>query len=293
MTKHLKKITTAALLAAICCASSTVSVMAQAQKRSETVIIMQTDNPYMSVNGIDVSIDDNGTAPVIQDGRTLMPIRAFAESIGANVFWNSSQRTVTITYNGKKIRLEIDSNLAYVDYETKTLDVPATIINDRTFLPIRFVAESFGCDVDWNGDTNTITIELHKENLQHAAVVCDMSDSVISKVSEIVADFIGADLYDVKDKDFTADNYDTVLIGYLGKLPEDIKEVLNDNDFSGKHIAPFCVGDIEDSEREISLATLGAYVDDGLEIGVAELENEDNILALASEWLLHINLIQR
>ncbi len=290
--KRLLYLAVSFLIAASVMAASAVSVMADAERRSETVITMQTENPVMQVNGIDVSIDDSGTAPVIRDGRTLMPIRAFAESIGANVVWNGSQRTVLITYNGKRTQLTIDSEIAYVDYEAKTLDVPPAIINDRTFLPIRFVAESFGCDVDWNGDTSEITILLNKENIQHAAVVYEADSNGVCRAAEIIADLLGADLYSVEDADFRSDDYDTIFVGYSDGLSENIKKALETDNYFGKHIAPFCVGDIGESDREISLLATGAYVEDGLEIKTDDLENEADVLSAAAAWLSHIRLIQ-
>ena len=290
--KRLLKLTVSLLSVISLMGAAAASVTAAPEQRSETVITMQTENPVMQVNGIAVSIDSSGTSPVIRDGRTLMPVRAFAESIGANVVWNGSQRTVLITYNGKRTQLTIDSELAYVDYEAKTLDVPPAIINDRTFLPIRFVAESFGCDVEWNGDTSTITIRLNKENVQHAAVIYEADSQTVQRAAEIVADLLGDDLYSADDTDFEPDDYDTVLVGYSDGLQEGIEEVLENGGFSDKHIAPFCVGGIGESEREISLLAAGAYVEDGLEIKTADLENEADVLSAAAAWLSHIRLIQ-
>lgn len=288
MKRFIKSTVSLILLASVFAACGS---FATAERRGDTVITMQVDNPQMTVYGININIDDGGSSPVIRDGRTLMPIRAFAESIGANVFWNGSQRTVTITYNGKKMLLTIDDTAAYVDYITQTLDVPPTIINDRTYLPVRFISESFGCEVNWNEETRGITIELKKDNLQHAAVVCD-GEGEIYRASEIIADIIGADLYSADDTDLDLAGYETVLAGYYtedGKLPEGIVNILA-GDYKGKNIAPFCIGDIVDTEREISVAATGAYVEDGWEVPDTD---EGEILRGALSWLMHLKLIQR
>lgn len=140
------------------------AVVAMSEETTEptdekTVITMQIDNPKMTINGNETDIDDNGTAPVIRDDRTLLPIRAFVEGIGGTVSWNGDTKTATLEYGDTKIELVIDSPIATLNGNERTLDTTPVIINDRTFLPIRFVAESFGYVVSWNGDTKTITIE--------------------------------------------------------------------------------------------------------------------------------------
>ncbi len=121
-------------------------------------ITMQIDNPVMTVNGEEQSIDENGTAPITLNDRTLVPIRAIIEAMGGTVDWDGQTETATLIYGGDEIRLVIDSTTAYLNDEAQTLDVAPITINDRTMLPIRFIAESFGFDVDWDADTETVTI---------------------------------------------------------------------------------------------------------------------------------------
>lgn len=99
-------------------------------------------------------------APVNISGRILLPVRSILEALGANIQWDSVTRTVTASKQGKNIKLQIDSIRATVNGETKTLDVPATIINNKTFVPVRFIAESFGADVDWNPIDRIILITI-------------------------------------------------------------------------------------------------------------------------------------
>ena len=98
------------------------------------------------------------TAPVIIDGRTLVPVRAIFENLGAEVGWDNATKTVTATTAEQKIILTLNSATAYVDDVQKTLDVPAQSINGRTMVPVRFVAESLGCEVLWDADTQTVHI---------------------------------------------------------------------------------------------------------------------------------------
>ncbi len=112
------------------------------------------------LNGEKIKFDQQ---PVIQKGRTLVPIRAVVEKMGGSVEWNSSTRTAVLKFSGKIIKLTIDSNVAYLNEEEKELDVAPQIINGRTLLPIRFVAESFGFDVDWNASSQTVIIVTRKD----------------------------------------------------------------------------------------------------------------------------------
>lgn len=143
-----------------------MSITALAAKGGEE-IVLQINNPVMTVNGAEKEIDpERGTAPVIRDGRTLLPVRAVVEEIGGTVGWNEELREVTLTYEENEIKLTIDSSEAYLNGEVQTLDVAPTVINDRTMLPIRFIAESFGYVVEWNESTQTITIVKEAETAE-------------------------------------------------------------------------------------------------------------------------------
>ncbi len=144
----------------------------------EKVIEMKIGSPYMFVNGIMEEIDPGrGTKPVIipKWGRTVVPIRAIVEALGGTIEWDGKTRSITITLNEKQlppsppvhtiyIVMQIDNPVASVNGEKRWIDsknhsVKPVIINDRTMVPIRFVAENLGCTVEWDGKTKTITIK--------------------------------------------------------------------------------------------------------------------------------------
>lgn len=112
----------------------------------------------------DVTVTINGArlelpqSPVIKDGRTLVPFRGIFEAFGAEVGWDSKTRTVSGSTADKNIKLTIGSNTAYVNGAKKSLDVAPEIINDYTMVPVRFVSESLGAEVKWNGITRTVII---------------------------------------------------------------------------------------------------------------------------------------
>jgi len=107
------------------------------------------------VNGTKVTFDQ---PPILENGRTLVPLRAIFEALGAKVDWNNSTQTVVATKGGTQISLQIGSTQMYVNGSVKTLDVPAKLINSRTLVPVRAISEAFGCKVDWIQDTQTVVI---------------------------------------------------------------------------------------------------------------------------------------
>ncbi len=109
------------------------------------------------LNNEEVSFDQ---PPIIQNDRTLVPLRAIFEAMGATVYWNGNTQTVISTLYGTTVQLTIGSNILYRNGEAKTLDVPAQIINDYTMVPARAVAEAFGAYVDWDGSERTVYIHI-------------------------------------------------------------------------------------------------------------------------------------
>ena len=134
--------------------------------KKRIIIKLQIGNPMMTVNGVEMEIDPGrGTKPFIVNGwnRTVVPIRAIVESLGGTVGWEPDTRMVWIILNTTTINMWINKPLAKVDGTTVWIDpnnhnVCPIIANDRTFVPIRFVAESLGCEVLWDGETKTVTI---------------------------------------------------------------------------------------------------------------------------------------
>lgn len=107
------------------------------------------------INNQQVSSD---VMPIIQNDRTLVPARAVFENLGGKVEWDQNNYMVTVKYDTVEVILKINNKVATVNGEEKMLDVPATIINGRTMIPARFVAEELGFVVGWVDSTRTVTI---------------------------------------------------------------------------------------------------------------------------------------
>jgi len=114
------------------------------------------ENVYLYVNG--KRIDNLTMPPIIFEGSTLVPAREVFEPLGANVEWNKETQEVTVTYNQNLIKLKINSETALVNNTEKKLSMPPKIINNKTMIPARFIAESIGMKVEWSNDTRIINI---------------------------------------------------------------------------------------------------------------------------------------
>ena len=108
--------------------------------------------------------------PVIVDDRTLVPMRRIFEAMGATVTWSEPLQTITSVRNQDTITMTIGDDTVYRNgTAVYTMDVPAQIMQDRTMVPVRAIAESFGASVGWDGKTYTITIATTGSTEQTAA----------------------------------------------------------------------------------------------------------------------------
>ncbi|MDD7363467.1 MAG: copper amine oxidase N-terminal domain-containing protein [Peptoniphilus sp.] len=117
-------------------------------------------NLHLVVDGEYVATD---VPPFIENDRTLVPVRFVSERLNAAVDWDQKTRQVTVSKDdGSKIELAIGSDVSTVyrdgKIETVPLDVPAKLVKSRTFVPLRFIAESMGKDVDWDPETRAVII---------------------------------------------------------------------------------------------------------------------------------------
>ena len=87
--------------------------------------------------------------PVIENGRTLVPLRQVATALGYEVRWDAPNRMVTLIGHNLQekdmtLKMKIDNNQAKLNDETVFMDVPPKIINNSTMIPLRFISESMG-----------------------------------------------------------------------------------------------------------------------------------------------------
>jgi hypothetical protein len=123
-------------------------------------IVLQVDNPLMTEDGSNKEIDPGqGTAPVIVDQRTFVPIRAIVEAMGGAMGWEAAEKKVTISCQGTSVELWIGNEEAMINGQKEILEVvPFVSETGRTMLPLRFVIENLGAQVAWDGASRRITI---------------------------------------------------------------------------------------------------------------------------------------
>ena len=124
-----------------------------------TKIELAIDDPYMYINGEQYEIDPGrGTYPVIVNSRTLLPIRAIVENLSGSIEWDEAEKRVSIKHMNKMIELWVDKNIISINEKQEQIDQPPVIINSRTMVPVRFVAENMGCEVIWHEEGKRVEI---------------------------------------------------------------------------------------------------------------------------------------
>ncbi|WFB60019.1 copper amine oxidase N-terminal domain-containing protein [Paenibacillus sp. BR1-192] len=97
-------------------------------------------------------------APVMIQGRVMLPMRSIFEALDASVKWNQKTKTVTAVKDGTTVILKINSKTATINSKTVALDVPAKNLKGNTMVPVRFVSEALGQKIGWNSKTKTVTV---------------------------------------------------------------------------------------------------------------------------------------
>ena len=112
-------------------------------------------NITVVVNGQQVGFDE---PPIERSGRVFIPLRGVFERLGATVVYDNG--VINATGNGRSISLRIGSNAAIVDGSQQMLDVAPFLVGERTLVPLRFVSQALGANVDWDNSTSTVTITM-------------------------------------------------------------------------------------------------------------------------------------
>ena len=137
----------------------TSSLATKEMEGVKNFILMKIGKETMLVNGKTVDIDPGrGTTPVIINSRTLVPIRAIVENMGGKVRWDATNKKVTLNVFNNSITMWLEKTEILVNGVSTEIDVAPQTINDRTMLPIRFVAENVGCIVGWIEHTQEVVI---------------------------------------------------------------------------------------------------------------------------------------
>jgi hypothetical protein len=119
--------------------------------------VFDPDPILVKVNGQGLYFDQPS---VTINGRTMVPLRKIFESMGIEITWEPSNSTITASKGNTKAELTIDNQVATINGQPQKLDSAPVIINGRTLVPVRFVAEAFGAKVGWEQETKTVSVIL-------------------------------------------------------------------------------------------------------------------------------------
>jgi N-acetylmuramoyl-L-alanine amidase len=128
-----------------------------------TAAAVMAPGVYAKAVPVDIAVNENiiktDAAPVNENGTVLAPVRAVANALGCeNVYWDGVSKTAVMKHGSDEIKVTEGKNSALVNGISKKLNAAVRIINDRTFVPVRFIAENFGAEVYWNPKTYTVGI---------------------------------------------------------------------------------------------------------------------------------------
>ncbi len=164
----------------------------------------ENTNINLIING---EVKQLNPSPVMINNTTYLPIRNLSEALGASIWYNADSKTIGINKGDMKIAFVIGSSVARVNGESVSV-TPSRTINGITYVPIRFISETFGLSVNWDGTNNTVTL----------------SDPSVTTYTVVSGDtlFLIANKYHTTIsslKELNQLTSDTIYIGQVLKLP--------------------------------------------------------------------------
>ncbi len=156
-----------------------------------TLVLSMGFNAYaatitLNIDGKAVASD---VAPVLEEGRTLVPVRVISETLGADVKWNEATKKVTINTAAYEVVFTIGSKSFTVNGAAKTLDVPAKIVDSRTVVPIRAISEAIGAEVSYDAAKHVASVNYF--NKMNGTVKVTGSTTVLP-IGQAAADKVNA-----------------------------------------------------------------------------------------------------
>lgn len=140
-----------------------------------------------NANNVIVYVDENKMAfpdaqPYIDtNGRTMIPVRFPAQAFGADVTWNQANKTATISSNAKVVKVTVGSTNYSVNGEQRKMDTVAILKDSRTFVPLRFISEALGVEVDWRRLDNGKMLVFNFTKQQSVAKKKEIIDTAVAK----------------------------------------------------------------------------------------------------------------
>ena len=175
---------------ALCCTTlftNNIGVCAANKYVNMTLTYDYTQHKY-SAEEVFVAINGNKLTglkmpPIVLNNFTLVPAREVFEAMGATVEWKKDLEQVYVKYNDKLVVIPIGSTKAYVNGQATTMQTAAKIINNKTMIPLRFVATSLGMQVSW--DTKTRVADIDTGNISSGDVV-EVTEETTTTVAPVI-----------------------------------------------------------------------------------------------------------
>lgn len=175
---------------ALCCTTlftNNIGVCAANKYVNMTLTYDYTQHKY-SAEEVFVAINGNKLTglkmpPIVLNNFTLVPAREVFEAMGATVQWKKDLEQVYVKYNDKLVVIPIGSTKAYVNGQATTMQTAAKIINNKTMIPLRFVATSLGMQVSW--DTKTRVADIDTGNISSGDVV-EVTEETTTTVAPVI-----------------------------------------------------------------------------------------------------------
>lgn len=200
--------------------------------------------------------------PILYNDRTMVPMRKIFEELGAKVTWDDSSQTASGRKGDRTVRVTIGQKTMYINNKKIELDTAPFVLSGRTLVPVRAIAEGLGCDVDWDGRHNLVSI---------TPKVFQWSDW-----EEELPNYVDADLYYIEERDeyrvrtrekeyFTLDykiggsnfveekvsygSWSDWQVDYISNSNSVEVETRNQSSPKKYHYAHYCTGNISDKQN--------------------------------------------
>lgn len=209
------------------------------------------------VNGVELQTDQ---PPIIRNGRTLVPLRAIFEALNARVIYDEGSRKITATRDDTRIVLYTNFTTAVVNNKQVPLDVPATVVNGRTLVPVRFVSEALGDRVTYNATTRQVLVTRKAQPIGNVTArdIADFGDGRDLEVT-----------FRKADNETTVHEYRIMVVKTSKADKFDLNAALGSSHFT---VVPKTGRDIRQVLSSTTLDTDGARVEDDISYTIFVLQ---------------------